>query len=76
MRSSPATEVPGINVAALARYLPTSWTTTTRRELAARLLAGGRSNLTCLLSQPGGRGGRRTLGAAPAAARARHAQRT
>jgi hypothetical protein len=23
------------------------------RELTARLLAGGRSNLTCLLSQPG-----------------------
>jgi aminoglycoside phosphotransferase (APT) family kinase protein len=58
MRSSPATEVPGVDVAALARYLPGVLDDyDTDGELSARLLAGGRSNLTCLLSQPGGRDG-------------------
>jgi aminoglycoside phosphotransferase (APT) family kinase protein len=56
MRSSPATEVPGVDVAALARYLPDVLDDyDTDGELSARLLAGGRSNLTCLLSQPGGK---------------------
>ena len=55
MRSSPATEVPGVNVAALTRYLPAVLDDyDPQSELTARLLAGGRSNLTCLLSQPGG----------------------
>jgi aminoglycoside phosphotransferase (APT) family kinase protein len=54
MRSSPATDVPGVNVAALARYLPTVLDDyAPDLELTARLLAGGRSNLTCLLAQPG-----------------------
>jgi aminoglycoside phosphotransferase (APT) family kinase protein len=54
MRSSPATDVPGVNVAALARYLPAVLDDyAPDRELTARLLTGGRSNLTCLLSQPG-----------------------
>ena len=54
MRSSPATEVPGVNVAALTRYLPAVLDDyDPQSELTARLLAGGRSNLTCLLSQPG-----------------------
>lgn len=58
MRSSPATEVPGVDVAALARYLPDVLDDySTDGELSARLLAGGRSNLTCLLSQPGGQDG-------------------
>ena len=58
MRSSPATEVPGVDVAALARYLPDVLDDyDTDGELSPRLLAGGRSNLTCLLSQPGSRGG-------------------
>jgi aminoglycoside phosphotransferase (APT) family kinase protein len=58
MRSSPATEVPGVDVAALARYLPGVLPDfDPAGELGARLLAGGRSNLTCLLSQPGSRGG-------------------
>jgi aminoglycoside phosphotransferase (APT) family kinase protein len=55
MRSSPATEVPGVNVAALTRYLPAVLDDyDPQSELTARLLAGGRSNMTCLLSQPGG----------------------
>jgi aminoglycoside phosphotransferase (APT) family kinase protein len=55
MRSHPVTEVPGIDVTALARYLPTVLDDyDPDSELEARLLAGGRSNLTCLLSQPGG----------------------
>ena len=54
MRSSPATDVPGVNVAALARYLPAVLDDyDPDLELTARLLAGGRSNLTCLLTQPG-----------------------
>ncbi|MDX6338105.1 MAG: hypothetical protein QOG05_5445 [Streptosporangiaceae bacterium] len=58
MRSSPATEVPGVDVAALARYLPDVLDDyDPEGELSARLLAGGRSNLTCLLSQPGGQDG-------------------
>src|SRR5258708_23822926 len=57
MRSSPAPEVPGVDVAALARYLPDVLADfDPAGELGARLLAGGRSNLTCLLSQPGSRG--------------------
>jgi aminoglycoside phosphotransferase (APT) family kinase protein len=55
MRSHPVTGVPGINVRALARYLPTVLDDyDPGGELTARLLAGGRSNLTFLLSQPGG----------------------
>jgi aminoglycoside phosphotransferase (APT) family kinase protein len=58
MRSSPATDVPGVNVAALAHYLPTVLADyDPDRKLTARLLAGGRSNLTCLLSQPDGASG-------------------
>jgi aminoglycoside phosphotransferase (APT) family kinase protein len=58
MRSSPATSVPGVDVTALARYLPTVLDDyDPGAELSARLLAGGRSNLTCLLSQPGGQHG-------------------
>ena len=64
MRSSPATEVPGVNVAALTRYLPAVLDDyDPQSELTARLLAGGRSNLTCLLSQPGGAPGPDRLGA-------------
>ncbi len=56
MRSSPATDVPGVDVTALARYLPeVLGDYAPGSELSARLLAGGRSNLTCLLSQPGGK---------------------
>ncbi len=56
MRSRPSADVPGVNVAALAAYLPGVLDDyDTEGALSARLLAGGRSNLTCLLSQPGGR---------------------
>jgi aminoglycoside phosphotransferase (APT) family kinase protein len=56
MRSSPPADVPGVDVAALARYLPDVLDDYDRgSELQARLLAGGRSNLTCLLSQPDGK---------------------
>ena len=56
MSSSPATDVPGVDVAALAAYLPGVLADyDPDGELQARLLAGGRSNLTCLLSQPGGK---------------------
>jgi len=55
MRTSPATDVPGVNAAALARYLPAVLDDyDPDSDLRVRLLAGGRSNLTCLLSQPGG----------------------
>jgi hypothetical protein len=51
MRNSPATDVPGVNVGALAHYLPAVLPDyDPDRKLTARLLAGGRSNLTCLLS--------------------------
>ena len=54
MVSDPA-DVPGIDLAALARYLPTVLDDyDPAAGLSARLLAGGRSNLTCLISQPGG----------------------
>src|SRR5882724_2666229 len=46
--------VPGIDLAALARYLPTVLDDyDPAAGLSARLLTGGRSNLTCLISQPG-----------------------
>ena len=55
MRSSPSTDVPGVNAAALAAYLPGVLDDyDPEGALSARLFAGGRSNLTCLLSQPGG----------------------
>jgi hypothetical protein len=51
MRSSPAADVPGVNIAALTRYLPEVLDDyDPEGELSARLLAGGRPNLTCLLS--------------------------
>jgi len=54
MVSGPA-GVPGIDLAALARYLPAVLDDyDPAAGLSARLLAGGRSNLTCLISQPGG----------------------
>ena len=54
MVSGPA-DVPGIDLAALARYLPTVLDDyDPAAGLSVRLLAGGRSNLTCLISQPGG----------------------
>jgi aminoglycoside phosphotransferase (APT) family kinase protein len=54
MVSAPA-GVPGIDLPALARYLPTVLADyDPAAGLSARLLAGGRSNLTCLISQPGG----------------------
>ena len=54
MVSAPA-GVPGIDLAALARYLPAVLDDyDPAAGLSARLLAGGRSNLTCLISQPGG----------------------
>ena len=57
MVSDPA-GVPGIDLAALARYLPTVLDDyDPAAGLSARLLAGGRSNLTCLISQPGGQPG-------------------
>jgi aminoglycoside phosphotransferase (APT) family kinase protein len=53
MLSDPA-GVPGIDLAALARYLPAVLGDyDPAAGLSARLLAGGRSNLTCLISQPG-----------------------
>ena len=53
MTSAPA-GVPGVDLAALARYLPTVLADyDPAAGLGARLLAGGRSNLTCLISQPG-----------------------
>jgi aminoglycoside phosphotransferase (APT) family kinase protein len=53
MVSDPA-DVPGIDLAVLARYLPTVLDDyDPAAGLSARLLAGGRSNLTCLISQPG-----------------------
>ena len=55
MASAPAGGVPGIDLAALARYLPTVLDDYDPvAGLSVRLLAGGRSNLTCLISQPGG----------------------
>jgi aminoglycoside phosphotransferase (APT) family kinase protein len=52
---SAADQVPGIDVAALQRYLPTVLDDyDPAAGVAVRLLAGGRSNLTCLLSQPNG----------------------
>jgi aminoglycoside phosphotransferase (APT) family kinase protein len=58
MRRRPATNVPGVDVAALASYLPGVLDDyDPEAELSARLLAGGRSNLTCLLAQPGGQDG-------------------
>ena len=52
MVSAPA-GVPGIDLPALARYLPTVLDDyDPAAGLSARLLAGGRSNLTCLISQP------------------------
>jgi aminoglycoside phosphotransferase (APT) family kinase protein len=45
--------VPGIDLAALTRYLPTVLADyDPAARLTARLLAGGRSNLTCVLAQP------------------------
>ena len=50
--------VPGIDLAALARYLPAVLDDyDPPAGLSARLLAGGRSNLTCLISQPDGEPG-------------------
>src|SRR6267378_3315660 len=58
MVSAPA-GMPGIDLAALARYLPAVLDDyDPAAGLSARLLAGGRSNLTCLISQPGGQPGR------------------
>jgi aminoglycoside phosphotransferase (APT) family kinase protein len=55
-RPGPASDVPGINLHALAQYLPSVLADyDVQRKLVARLLTGGRSNLTYLLSQPGGR---------------------
>jgi aminoglycoside phosphotransferase (APT) family kinase protein len=55
MASAPA-GVPGIDLAALARYLPAVLDDyDPAAGLGARLLAGGRSNLTCLIFQPDGR---------------------
>jgi aminoglycoside phosphotransferase (APT) family kinase protein len=52
--TSTAAGVPGIDLAALARYLPTVLDDyDPAAGLSARLLAGGRSNLTCLIFQPG-----------------------
>jgi aminoglycoside phosphotransferase (APT) family kinase protein len=49
--SSPAS-IPGIDAAALARYLPTALDDYDERlEFSVKLLTGGRSNLTCLISQ-------------------------
>jgi aminoglycoside phosphotransferase (APT) family kinase protein len=48
--------VPGIDIAGLDRYLPTVLADyDPTAGLTARLLAGGRSNLTCLLTQSSGR---------------------
>ena len=48
--------VPGIDIAGLERYLPSVLADyDPAAGLMARLLAGGRSNLTCLLTQPSGR---------------------
>jgi aminoglycoside phosphotransferase (APT) family kinase protein len=53
--SSQADQVPGLDLGKLARYLPSVLDDfDPAAGLSARLLAGGRSNLTCLLSQPGG----------------------
>jgi aminoglycoside phosphotransferase (APT) family kinase protein len=50
-----AEPVPGLDIDALTGYLPGVLPGfEPGAELTARLLAGGRSNLTCLLSQPGG----------------------
>jgi aminoglycoside phosphotransferase (APT) family kinase protein len=56
VKDGPATEVPGISIDRLACYLPTVLDDyDPGATLTATLLAGGRSNLTCLLAQPGGR---------------------
>lgn len=48
--------LPGVDIAKLAEYLPTVLEDfDPAAGLTARLLAGGRSNLTCLLTQPTGR---------------------
>jgi aminoglycoside phosphotransferase (APT) family kinase protein len=48
--------VPGLDIAGLERYLPTVLTDyDPAAGLTARLLTGGRSNLTCLLTQSSGR---------------------
>lgn len=53
---SDSSPVPGIDMAGLERYLPTVLTDyDPAAGLTARLMAGGRSNLTCLLTQPCGR---------------------
>jgi aminoglycoside phosphotransferase (APT) family kinase protein len=54
-QDSRAGEVPGIDTTALASYLPTVLDDYEPGiGLTVRSLTGGRSNLTCLLSQPGG----------------------
>lgn len=54
--ASPVPEIPGINADALARYLPTALDDyDPAARLTISLLSGGRSNLTCILSQPSGR---------------------
>jgi aminoglycoside phosphotransferase (APT) family kinase protein len=56
VHDSPATDVPGVNTARLAHYLPGVLDDyEPAAGLTVRLLTGGRSNLTCLLTQPGGR---------------------
>lgn len=52
--SMPSVDVPGVDIGALARYLTTALDDyDPGSELAATLLTGGRSNVTCLLSQAG-----------------------
>jgi aminoglycoside phosphotransferase (APT) family kinase protein len=53
--SDPASQVPGVDVGALAKYVASVLDDfDPKASLTARLLPGGRSNLTCLISQPGG----------------------
>jgi aminoglycoside phosphotransferase (APT) family kinase protein len=56
MDSRSLTDVPGVDLTALTHYLPKVLDDyDPGAEMEARLLVGGRSNLTYLLTQPGGR---------------------
>jgi aminoglycoside phosphotransferase (APT) family kinase protein len=55
LSTDPAGSIPGLDHAALARYLSSVLDDyDVGRDLTLRLLEGGRSNLTCLVTQPGG----------------------